>query len=190
MIEAWRAAQLSAIAELRICPQRSPSFRLRGAHPAAAARLPLNVFEPRYLAMVDEVLAGERLIGIVQPAPEAGARNRRAARSSAASRRLRRAPHVLHRDRRRPLSHLADRHRPLRARRGDRGYRQAVPVVRGRTSRITLPTSSPATARTRSTAPRLLATLQELSRAPTISTPTGTASTTPATSGWSTRCRS
>ena len=32
-----------------------------------------NVFEPRYLALVDSMLAGERLMGVVQPAPEAGA---------------------------------------------------------------------------------------------------------------------
>jgi Lon protease-like protein len=31
--------------------------------------LPLNVFEPRYLAMVDDALAGNRIIGIVQPEP-------------------------------------------------------------------------------------------------------------------------
>ncbi len=30
--------------------------------------LPLNVFEPRYLALVDDVLAGDRLMGLVQPA--------------------------------------------------------------------------------------------------------------------------
>ncbi|HXG78988.1 MAG TPA: LON peptidase substrate-binding domain-containing protein [Methyloceanibacter sp.] len=36
------------------------------------AGLTLNVFEPRYLALVDHALAGERLVGMVQPAPEAG----------------------------------------------------------------------------------------------------------------------
>lgn len=36
------------------------------------ASLTLNVFEPRYLALVDHALAGDRLIGVVQPAPEAG----------------------------------------------------------------------------------------------------------------------
>ena len=29
--------------------------------------MPLNVFEPRYLQMVDEAIAGSRLIGIIQP---------------------------------------------------------------------------------------------------------------------------
>ena len=40
------------------------------------ASLTLNVFEPRYLALVDHALAGNRLIGMVQPAPEAGPPNR------------------------------------------------------------------------------------------------------------------
>src|SRR5205823_2757542 len=30
-------------------------------------RLPLNIFEPRYLAMTRDALGGERLIGMVQP---------------------------------------------------------------------------------------------------------------------------
>ncbi len=29
--------------------------------------LPLNIFEPRYLNLIDDVLSGDRLIGIVQP---------------------------------------------------------------------------------------------------------------------------
>lgn len=47
---------------------RIPVFPLRGAILLPRANLPLNVFEPRYLEMVDAVLAGDRLIGIVQPA--------------------------------------------------------------------------------------------------------------------------
>jgi Lon protease-like protein len=31
-------------------------------------QLPLNVFEPRYLAMVDAALSGNRMIGMIQPA--------------------------------------------------------------------------------------------------------------------------
>lgn len=49
-------------------PPRIPVFPLRGAILLPRATLPLNVFEPRYLAMVDDALAGGRLIGIVQPA--------------------------------------------------------------------------------------------------------------------------
>ncbi|MEG9861744.1 MAG: LON peptidase substrate-binding domain-containing protein [Parvularculales bacterium] len=30
-------------------------------------QLPLNIFEPRYLAMIDDALAGNRLIGMIQP---------------------------------------------------------------------------------------------------------------------------
>jgi Lon protease-like protein len=49
-----------------------PVFPLRGAILLPRATLALNVFEPRYLVLVDFVLAGDRLVGIVQPAPEAG----------------------------------------------------------------------------------------------------------------------
>lgn len=49
-------------------PAQLPVFPLRGAILLPRASLPLNVFEPRYLAMVDAVMAGSRLIGIVQPA--------------------------------------------------------------------------------------------------------------------------
>jgi uncharacterized protein len=49
-----------------------PVFPLRGAILLPRASLTLNVFEPRYLALVDHALAGTRLIGVVQPAPEAG----------------------------------------------------------------------------------------------------------------------
>jgi hypothetical protein len=49
-----------------------PIFPLRGAILLPRATLALNVFEPRYLVLVDYALAGDRLIGIVQPAPETG----------------------------------------------------------------------------------------------------------------------
>lgn len=54
-------------------PKALPLFPLRGAILLPRASLTLNVFEPRYLALVDRALAGDRLIGVVQPAPEAGA---------------------------------------------------------------------------------------------------------------------
>jgi hypothetical protein len=53
-------------------PKVLPLFPLRGAILLPRASLTLNVFEPRYLALVDHALAGDRLIGVVQPAPEAG----------------------------------------------------------------------------------------------------------------------
>jgi Lon protease-like protein len=49
-------------------PPRIPVFPLRGAILLPRATLPLNVFEPRYLAMLDAVMGGDRLIGIIQPA--------------------------------------------------------------------------------------------------------------------------
>ena len=42
-------------------------FPLRGALLLPRGQLPLNIFEPRYLALIDDALAGDRLIGIVQP---------------------------------------------------------------------------------------------------------------------------
>jgi Lon protease-like protein len=53
-------------------PKALPLFPLRGAILLPRASLTLNVFEPRYLALVDHALAGDRLIGVVQPASEAG----------------------------------------------------------------------------------------------------------------------
>lgn len=50
-------------------PARIPVFPLRGTILLPRAGLPLNVFEPRYLAMLDDVVAGSRVLGIVQPLP-------------------------------------------------------------------------------------------------------------------------
>lgn len=50
-------------------PTRIPVFPLRGAILLPRATLPLNVFEPRYLAMLDDVIAGSRILGVVQPMP-------------------------------------------------------------------------------------------------------------------------
>jgi Lon protease-like protein len=46
-----------------------PLFPLDGALLLPHAQLPLQVFEPRYIAMVDEAMAGERIIGMVQTRP-------------------------------------------------------------------------------------------------------------------------
>ncbi|MGK6313350.1 LON peptidase substrate-binding domain-containing protein [Neorhizobium sp. DT-125] len=48
-------------------PEKVPVFPLTGALLLPGGQLPLNIFEPRYLAMFDAALAGDRLIGIVQP---------------------------------------------------------------------------------------------------------------------------
>ncbi|TBW36140.1 peptidase S16 [Siculibacillus lacustris] len=44
-----------------------PVFPLPGVLLLPRRTLPLEIFEPRYLAMTDAVLAGERLIGMIQP---------------------------------------------------------------------------------------------------------------------------
>jgi len=48
-------------------PAILPVFPLQGALLLPGARLPLNIFEPRYLAMIDEALASHRTIGMIQP---------------------------------------------------------------------------------------------------------------------------
>jgi Lon protease-like protein len=53
-------------------PPVIPVFPLPGALLLPRGHMPLNIFEPRYLAMVDAALAGSRLIGIIQPEAEDG----------------------------------------------------------------------------------------------------------------------
>lgn len=48
-------------------PQILPVFPLTGVLLLPRSALPLNVFEPRYLELVDDTLSGGRLIGIIQP---------------------------------------------------------------------------------------------------------------------------
>ena len=48
-------------------PRTLPIFPLSGVLLLPGGRLPLNVFEPRYLAMTRAALAGGRLVGMVQP---------------------------------------------------------------------------------------------------------------------------
>lgn len=49
-------------------PQRIPVFPLCRAILLPRATLPLNIFESRYLQMVDDVMSTSRVLGIVQPA--------------------------------------------------------------------------------------------------------------------------
>lgn len=51
-------------------PDVVPVFPLSAALLLPGGRMPLNVFEPRYLEMVDAAMAGDRLIGMVQPRPD------------------------------------------------------------------------------------------------------------------------
>jgi Lon protease-like protein len=49
-------------------PQVIPVFPLPGALLLPRGQMPLNIFEPRYLAMIDDALRdGHRLIGMIQP---------------------------------------------------------------------------------------------------------------------------
>lgn len=53
-------------------PDLIPLFPLSGAIVLPRARLPLNIFEPRYLAMFEDVLkTRDRLIGMIQPMDKA-----------------------------------------------------------------------------------------------------------------------
>lgn len=54
-------------------PTLIPLFPLAGAILLPRGQLPLNIFEPRYLRMVDDALAGARVIGMIQPRDETGA---------------------------------------------------------------------------------------------------------------------
>ena len=48
-------------------PTEIPIFPLTGALLLPRGRMPLNIFEPRYVQMVDDCLAGSRVIGMIQP---------------------------------------------------------------------------------------------------------------------------
>lgn len=54
-------------------PRELPVFPLTGVLLLPRGRLPLNIFEKRYLAMFDDAIGGDRLIGMIQPSdPAAG----------------------------------------------------------------------------------------------------------------------
>ena len=48
-------------------PATIPIFPLAGVLLLPGGQLPLNIFEPRYLQMVRDAMAGAKLIGMVQP---------------------------------------------------------------------------------------------------------------------------
>lgn len=50
-------------------PQLIPVFPLDGALLLPGGELPLQIFEPRYLNMIDDAMAGDRVIGMVQTRP-------------------------------------------------------------------------------------------------------------------------
>ena len=53
--------------DLTDIPEEVPIFPLSGALLLPGGRLPLNIFEPRYLQMVDAVMAHARIVGMIQP---------------------------------------------------------------------------------------------------------------------------
>lgn len=57
-------AQYTQVADL---PEIIPVFPLSAALLLPGARMPLNIFEPRYLEMMDMAMSGARLIGMLQP---------------------------------------------------------------------------------------------------------------------------
>jgi len=54
-------------ADIRELPETIPVFPLTGALLLPRGELPLNIFEPRYVQMVDDAMSHERLIGMIQP---------------------------------------------------------------------------------------------------------------------------
>ena len=58
-------------AEQDTLPSHIPIFPLAGVLLLPGARLPLNIFEPRYLDMIRDAMAGHQDIGMVQPLPTA-----------------------------------------------------------------------------------------------------------------------
>tara|TARA_R110000868_G_scaffold158190_3_gene386136 strand:- start:18532 stop:19167 length:636 start_codon:yes stop_codon:yes gene_type:complete len=57
--------------DARLLPAELPLFPLQGCILLPGELLPLNIFEPRYLNMIDDARAGHGHIGIVQPAAPA-----------------------------------------------------------------------------------------------------------------------
>lgn len=58
---------MTHLADIADFPNSLPIFPLSGVVLLPRVQLPLNIFEPRYLAMVDHILRHDRLIGIIQP---------------------------------------------------------------------------------------------------------------------------
>ncbi len=59
--------------DMTAAPKILPVFPLTGALLLPGGRLPLHVFEPRYRNMVEDALAGDAVIGIIQPLGDAPA---------------------------------------------------------------------------------------------------------------------
>ena len=57
---------MAAYRRIADLPQMIPVFPLDGALLLPGGDLPLQIFEPRYLNMIDDVMAGDRVIGMIQ----------------------------------------------------------------------------------------------------------------------------
>ncbi len=55
-------------------PETLAVFPLSGALLLPGGQLPLNIFEPRYLRMIDNALGGSRMIGMIQPRDDGNGR--------------------------------------------------------------------------------------------------------------------
>lgn len=53
--------------DFKTLPENLPVFPLSSALLLPTGQLPLNIFEPRYKQMVEHAMAGDRLIGMIQP---------------------------------------------------------------------------------------------------------------------------
>jgi Lon protease-like protein len=57
--------------DITALPSILPIFPLAGVILFPRTQLPLNIFEPRYVQMIDDAMKSERLIGVCQPADSA-----------------------------------------------------------------------------------------------------------------------
>ena len=53
--------------KLENLPKKIPVFPLSNFIIFPKTTVPLNIFEPRYLEMVDDAMKGNRIIGMIQP---------------------------------------------------------------------------------------------------------------------------
>jgi Lon protease-like protein len=67
MSRSEKPAILSRYSKISDMPKTIPLFPLAGALLLPRTDLPLNIYEPRYLQMIDDAMYGERIIGIIQP---------------------------------------------------------------------------------------------------------------------------
>ena len=60
---------MTKITNYKDLPEILPIFPLPGVIVLPNGSLPLNIFEPRYISMVEDVLGNNRMIGMIQPNP-------------------------------------------------------------------------------------------------------------------------